>query len=117
MDNLLYEALTRYFTTLTQFGYKKYKSVYKLLFMILVEELLSGFKEYITEEDYRHISRAVNCVLGTDCLFPYERYCKDSTCSKTFIGTGGGGSSISSSDLEALKELLSNIWVIKPIRE
>ena len=45
MDKMLEiseEAITRYFTTLSQFGYKKYSDVDKIIVLLFMEEMLAG---------------------------------------------------------------------------
>lgn len=75
LTNITTEALNRYFHTLSVLGYKNYKSVYKLLFLIFVEELLNNdIYAFITEGDYRIIVNAVYCILGKDCLFDMPSY-------------------------------------------
>lgn len=76
MDELLLElseeAIIRYFTTLSQFGYKKYSSVNKLLLLIFLEEFLTGpFLQYLTEKDYREITNCIYCLVGSDCMIDF----------------------------------------------
>jgi hypothetical protein len=76
MINILYKAIERYFTTLSQFGYKSYDDVYKLLFFIAVTDFVySDVDAAITEDDYRDIEKALYCIFGTTCLLPYPEYC------------------------------------------
>lgn len=75
MDEMLKmseEALTRYFTTLSKFGYKKYSDVDKVLVFLFIEELLTGeLSYYITEDDYKHIINFLYCLLGSTCLIDF----------------------------------------------
>lgn len=79
------EAINRYFTTLSQFGYRKYSDVNKLIALLFIEEILKfDFSTFITEEDYKDIINALYCLSGNTCLirFPeYENY--DSLIHKT----------------------------------
>ncbi|QOR58348.1 hypothetical protein [uncultured phage cr106_1] len=68
------EALDNYFIALSQFGYKSYDDVYKLLALLFLDELLTDFKSFITEEDLRTISRVVYCLCGTTCLIDFPEY-------------------------------------------
>lgn len=84
MDNLVYESLNRYFTHLGNVGYTKQAEIYKLLFLITLQELLDGdFKELISEKDYEEINKALYCVYGSTCLAPYPDYYSKGTKVKT----------------------------------
>jgi hypothetical protein len=72
VTNISYEAIRRYFTTLSSFGYKSYKEVDKLLVLLFIDDLLKGsLSQYVTEEDYRVLIRLLNNLGGTTCLVPY----------------------------------------------
>ena len=74
MDNIIYNSLLRYFNTLITFGNVKYKDVYKILFLIWVnQQLTTKFSEYITEDDIRIMQRSVNCMFNSSCLIPYPK--------------------------------------------
>ena len=77
MENLLYNAYLRYFTTLENFGYKNYKEVKKLLFYTFIQELVNTTSIVIPEEDYKHLENALYCLYGTSCLIPYPNYCEN----------------------------------------
>lgn len=74
ITNDAYESVTHYFNILKKLGYKSYNEVNKLLVLIFIEELLTGnMAEFITEEDYRNIDKALYCLYGS-CLIPYPNY-------------------------------------------
>ena len=77
MDNLLYNACVKYFTTLGNYGYKNYVEVKKLLFFIFIQELVNTTSIVISEEDYKYLERALYCIYGTTCLIPYPNYCNN----------------------------------------
>lgn len=80
ITNDVYGSVNTYFNTLRQLGYKDYGSVYKLLAYTFIEELLTGpMRIYVTEDDYRAISKALNCLYGSNCLIPYPQYVNDDT--------------------------------------
>lgn len=91
------EAIQRYFTTLSQFGYKKYSDVDKLLVLLFIEEILSqGFLQYITEEDYKVITNALYCLYGSNCMIEFPNLsCRESAIPDSIIpggnNPGGGG--------------------------
>lgn len=72
MVNNVYNSVSSYFDALSKFGFKAQKDVDKLLVYIFIEELLTGeFRQFITEEDYRAINKAIECLYGTSCLIPF----------------------------------------------
>lgn len=72
--NEVYEALNRYFCTLTKTGYKSYTEVNQLLILTFMEELLYGpLSAYITEDDYKIITNSLDCLYGS-CMIPYPVY-------------------------------------------
>ena len=76
--NDVFNSVSSYFNTLTQFGYKKQSDVNKLLIYVFISELLTGDMRYfITEEDYKLINRALTCLYGSSCLIPYPKYIND----------------------------------------
>lgn len=70
-------SLDSYFNTLSQFGYKKQSDLDKLIILLFIEELLTEERVLITEEDYRDIDNALNCLYGSSCLIPYPLYIND----------------------------------------
>lgn len=79
------ETIQRYFTTLSQFGYRKYSDVDKILILFFIEETLAhDFSDFITEDDYRHIINAIYCLTGSTCLIDFPKFANyDSLVHKT----------------------------------
>lgn len=72
LDNMGMEALNRYFKHLSQFGYKSYSDVNRLLVLLFINEILESDMELcISEEDYRVIMNALYCVVDKTCLADY----------------------------------------------
>lgn len=75
MDNITYNTLVRYFTNLSNIGYRKNSDVIKVLLLSSINKLLNNdFRGFITEEDYRKIEKALYCLYGNSCLIPYPDY-------------------------------------------
>ncbi|MEE1476291.1 hypothetical protein [Fusobacterium sp.] len=75
ITTLSVEAISRYFHTLSVLGYKDYDSVYKLLSLLFVEELLTGeLSIFINEEDYRTITNFLYCLYGSNCMIGFPSY-------------------------------------------
>ncbi len=76
LDNLAYTGISRYFKTLSTFGYKGYKDVNKLLILLFIEDLSkeSSLSLYIDEKDYRTITNVLYCLFGSTCLIPYPEF-------------------------------------------
>lgn len=77
MDDLLYNACLRYFTSLSHYGYRNEEEVKKLLLYVYIHELVNTTSVSISEEDYKHIENALYCLYGTTCLIPYPKYCEN----------------------------------------
>lgn len=74
LTNKVYEAINKYFSVLSHTGYKSYNEVYKLLAFIFIEEMLYGpLSQFITEDDYNEIDKALDCIYGS-CMIPYPDY-------------------------------------------
>ena len=89
-DNLIKftnESLIRYFTALSQFGYKSYCDVGKLPALIFLQEYLQKYQEYITEADYNEVLKAMECLYGTSCLMPYQYYQTNQATFNTYAGS------------------------------
>lgn len=79
MTNISYDAIVRYFTSLTQFGYRSYGDVNKLLALLTLDDLLNVFSEYIDEDALRSIVNAIYCLSGTTCLIDFPSYINNDT--------------------------------------
>lgn len=79
---LAFEAIKRYFHSLSVFGYRKYSDVDKMLLLLYIEEILSGnMSYYITNADLMVINSALNCLYDSTCLI-------DHLCNPTDNGLG-----------------------------
>lgn len=88
MDNVVYESIKRYFTSLSMFGYKSYNDTYKLLYIISIRDFIyNDFRGLITEDDYRIIGRSLYNVFGTTCLLPYPQFCKSKGMNNLHLGS------------------------------
>lgn len=77
MDNILYEALTKYYHALGLKGYMAKSHGFKLLVLAFYRDFVyNDYRGMITKEDYRLIERALDCIYGTSCLIPYPDYLK-----------------------------------------
>lgn len=88
MDNLTYEALSKYFTHLSNVGYFKQSDVDKLIVLTFIQELLDrDFRGLVTEDDYNYIVKAMYCLYGSSCLIPYPDYYSTKTRGIMYIGS------------------------------
>lgn len=77
MDEILFEALAKYYHALELKGYMSKTHSNKLLLLSFYKDFV--FKDYraiLSKEDYRLIERALDCIYGTSCLIPYPDYLK-----------------------------------------
>jgi hypothetical protein len=75
MDNIVLNAIVKYYKTLCKLGYMSYKEVYKLLVLSFYRDFtLKDYRGILSSKDYQEIDRALNCLYGTSCLIPYPNY-------------------------------------------
>ena len=87
MEDIIYNAITNYFTTLRYTGYVKKDDVDKLLLLIFLYEFTYwDFRGYISKEDYSSINNALYKIFGKSCLVPYPNFCKIKDMNKLHIG-------------------------------
>ena len=77
MDEIVYEALSKYFHTLEIHGYMSKTHSIKLLVLSFFKDFVfQDYRGILTREDYCLIERALDCLYGTSCLIPYPDYLK-----------------------------------------
>lgn len=77
MDEILYEALSKYYHALEMKGYMSKSHSDKLLILGFYRDfVLNDYKGLLNKEDYCLIERALDCIYGTSCLIPYPDYLK-----------------------------------------
>ena len=77
MDEVVYEALIRYYATLNKLGYYKDSGVFSLLLLCFYRDFVyEDYRGILSREDYMIIERALNCLFGANCLIPYPDYLK-----------------------------------------
>lgn len=73
MDEVLYKSLINYFVSLATYGYKDYQSVYKVLALLFIQEVLgSNCYSQLPEDELRTYQRTNECLMGSICLIPYK---------------------------------------------
>ena len=71
-NNELLESLGTYFSALSRLGYMSYFEVDKLIAVLFMGEILDGlFDVLVSEEDFKSITNAINCLHGCSCILPY----------------------------------------------
>lgn len=90
MDEIVYEALARYYHALELKGYMPLSHSYKLLVLSFYRDaILNDFMQFVTDDDKYTIEKALNCLYGTTCTIPYTDYLK-----KSWLVTGSNGEPI-----------------------
>jgi hypothetical protein len=114
MDNVVYTAISRYFSMLSKFGYVNYDKVYNILYLILIRDFVyNDFYGYITEDDYRHIERSLYCLFGKSCLIPYPEYL---TMNNLNLGSISELAYMMKKNKEDISKVIDNINEIKKTR-
>ena len=77
MDEILYNALTKYYHALELKGYMANSHAVKLLILIFFRDFIfHDYRGLITKEDYHLIEKELDCIYGSTCLIPYPDYLK-----------------------------------------
>lgn len=77
MDEVLFEALSKYYHALEKKGYMSKSHSNKLLILGFYRDFVyNDYKGLLSKEDYCLIERALDCIYGTSCLIPYPDYLK-----------------------------------------
>lgn len=77
MNEILYNALTKYYHALELKGYMANSHAVKLLILIFFRDFVfHDYRGLITKEDYHLIEKALDCIYGSTCLIPYPDYLK-----------------------------------------
>lgn len=77
MDNMIYQSLTSYFTSLENIGYIPFSQVQKLLVLSFYRDFVfNDYRALLDKEDYHLIEQALDCIYGITCLIPYPDYYK-----------------------------------------
>lgn len=77
MDEILYEALTKYYHALELKGYMSRKHSDRLLILCFYRDFIfNDYRGILKREDYHLIEKALDCIYGSSCLIPYPDYLK-----------------------------------------
>ena len=77
MDNIIYNAITQYYTAISKLGYYKYGDVFSLLVLCFLRDFVyQDYRGIISRSDYSVIEKALSCLFGSNCLIPYPDYLK-----------------------------------------
>lgn len=77
MDEILFEALSKYFHALELRGYMSKSHSMKLLVLSFYRDFVfHDYRGMLSEKEYCFIEKALDCIYGTSCLIPYPDYLK-----------------------------------------
>ena len=77
MDNIILNAITKYYAALEKTGYMSYNNVLALLVLCFFRDFVyHDYRANLSRGDYYTIERALNCLFGSNCLIPYPDYLK-----------------------------------------
>lgn len=78
MDELIYNALYKYYNGLEKLGQLPYKQSQKLVILSFIKDfILKECTDYITEADYKQLELSLNCLFGSECSIPYPDYYRE----------------------------------------
>ena len=77
MNEMIYDALSRYYHALGVRGYMPFIDAQKLLLLIFYKDFVfNDYRGLLSREDYSLIEQALNCLYSSTCLIPYPDYLK-----------------------------------------
>lgn len=77
MDEILFEALSKYYHALELRGYMSKSHSIKLLVLSFYRDFMfHDYRGMLSEKEYCFIEKALDCIYGTSCLIPYPDYLK-----------------------------------------
>ena len=77
MDEVVYQALSKYYNVLEKTGYMSDANARKLLLLSFYRDFVySDYRGILSKDDYLLIERALDCLYGSTCLIPYPDYLK-----------------------------------------
>ena len=77
MDEVVYEALSKYYNTLENGIYVETSNVRRLLILSFYKDFVyEDYRGLLDKESYRLIEQALDCLYGTSCLISYPDYLK-----------------------------------------
>lgn len=72
MEEILFRAFDTLFKDYDQYGYYNERDVFKALALIIIRDmLLFDIDSFLEDRDIRNAEKAVNCILGEGCMFPF----------------------------------------------
>lgn len=76
MNEILYKSLIKYFKALSILGYKDYESVYKILLIKFIQELMtSELQFFVTEDDIKLMTNLLYQLFGSTCEISFPTNC------------------------------------------
>ena len=77
MQEIVYQALAKYFHALELTGYIPDSQTKKLLVLTFYGDFIyNDYRGLLSKEDYSMIENALDCIYGSTCLIPYPDYLK-----------------------------------------
>lgn len=74
ITKIVSKGINNYYDSLSILGYRPQSDIDKLIVLMFIEEVLTqDMRIFVTEEDYKVIDKALNCLYG-DCLVPFPQY-------------------------------------------
>ena len=77
MDNIILEAINKYYKLLEQLGYCKYSESFSIIVLCFYRDFVfHDYRGILNRKDYHLIEKALECLFGRNCLISYPDYLK-----------------------------------------
>lgn len=78
LDSIIYKAINGYFALLSNMGYVRQDEIDRLIILSFLGDMKDTFYNYLTDDDYTIICKAVDC-LSKSCLISPIQYTAQSS--------------------------------------
>lgn len=74
LDLITLSTIDKYYTYLDNLGYVENEEMNNILILSFINDILNIFPQYITDEDYDIILKAVQCLSAKSCFIPSPHF-------------------------------------------
>ncbi len=74
LNSLTFNSIDKVFTKLQSLGYLSTHTINKVLALTYLCDILNNYTQYITEEDYKAITEAIQCLADNSCFIEFPDF-------------------------------------------
>ena len=73
-NNITYRAIAYYYKQLENLGYMPTEDLDKIRALTAINDIINIFSQYITDEDYLSIMKALDCLSKSSCFIDFPHF-------------------------------------------